>query len=129
MSGRVSPHSRAAEGELQSAVYDLLDTFEPRGLVYRRTNSGLARPMRGRGVVRLAPAGTPDITGHMPDGRALYIELETDEDQITKRNTKRRETKRLQAEFIAKAAARGCVAFVARTVNEVASRLSQEMKR
>ena len=125
MSGKVSTFPRELEADLQRDVYALLDALAPRGLVWRRTNSGMAK--RGPYWIRLARPGTPDITGHMPDGRALYIELETDQDQITKRSVKRRETKRMQAEFIAKAAAAGCVAFVARTVNEVASRLAREM--
>lgn len=112
------------EADLARQVCAYLDLIP--GLVYRRTNSGLIQTKQGRWV-HLAPKGTPDYTGHMPDGRALYIELETDAGQESKRSATRRETKRLQAEFIARAAACGCVAFVAGSLEDVARRITREM--
>lgn len=123
MSGTVSKAPRASEADLQRAVYDLLDCYTPRGLVWRRVNSGMAQV--GRHWVRLAPLGTPDICGHMPDGRALYIELKAPDAKPT--NAKDKIRWEAQREFREQAASCGCVAFQARTVNEVASRMAREM--
>lgn len=120
--GLLAPQS---EGDLGRQVCAYLDLIP--GLVYRRTNSGLVKTANG-GWVHLAPKGTPDYTGHMPDGRALYIEIETDRGQESKRSAKRRETKRLQAEFIARAAAAGCVAFVACSLEDVARHITEALR-
>lgn len=122
--GLVTPKS---EGDLQSQVLAYLNLVP--GLVARRTNSGLAKPLRGPGFVHLAPAGTPDITGHMPDGRALYIELKDPKRKRTRDDEKRRAAIALQEAFIADAAARGCVAFTATSLEEVADRIGKEIAR
>lgn len=97
------------------------------GVVARRTNSGLARPLSGYGLVRLAPAGTPDITGHLPDGRALYIELKGPDEKPTQRNQERRDAVAAQERFIAEAAAVGCCAFTARSLDDVSARMIKEV--
>lgn len=114
------------EGDLQTQVLAYLKLIP--GLVYRRTNSGLAKPLRGPGFIHLAPAGTPDITGHMPDGRALYIELKDPKRKASRDDAKRREAIEAQERFIAAAAAAGCVAFRATSLQEVADRIGKELK-
>ena len=121
--GLVTPKS---EGDLQSQVLAYLALVP--GLVFRRTNSGLIQTKAGRWV-HLAPAGTPDITGHMPDGRALYIELKDPKRKRSRDDEKRREAIALQEAFIARAAAAGCVAFTARSLEEVAVRIGDELRR
>ncbi len=119
--GLVTPKS---EGDLQSQVLAYLALVP--GLTAARTNSGLVQTKAGRWV-HLCPKGWPDITGHMPDGRALYIELK--DPKAGRGNARRRETIALQEAFIAAASARGCVAFTARSLEEVADRIGKEIAR
>lgn len=121
--GIIAPHS---EGDLQRQVLCYLALVP--GLVARRTNSGLAKPLRGPGFIHLAPAGTPDITGHMPDGRALYIELKDPKRKASRDDAKRRAAIAAQEAFIAAASACGCVAFRATSLEQVAERIGKEMK-
>lgn len=120
--GLLAPHS---EADLSTQVQAYLKLFEPMGLVWRRTNSGMAK--RGPHWVHLAPAGTPDITGHMPDGRALYIELKDPKRKASRDDEKRRAAIAKQEAFVAQAAAAGCVAFRATTLEQVAERLGREV--
>ena len=63
--------------------------------------SGTFRLHHG-GYFRGLPKGWPDLTGHLVDGRALYVEIKTENDTLTD----------AQDEFLANARARGCVAGV-----------------
>lgn len=124
--------SATSEGDLQSQVLAYLALLP--GVVFRRTNSGLARSLSGNRIIRLAPLGTPDITGHMPDGRALYIELKDPKAHRpvapkTEKGKRDLLTWQEQEKFIAAAAAAGCVAFRASSLQEVADRLVAEIER
>ena len=113
-----------SESSLQRSILAYLALVP--GLEARRTNSGMARSPTG-GWIRLAPAGTPDITGHMPDGRALYIEVKDPTARRSQESARRRAAVAAQEAFIARAAAAGCVAFVARSLDEVAERIGREI--
>jgi hypothetical protein len=57
------------ETELSSAIVNAVNRL---GCKVERINSGIARPMRGRGIMHLASAGTPDLLVLWP-----YLWIET----------------------------------------------------
>jgi hypothetical protein len=66
---------RATEAALQRAILEYLNY---NNVMAWRVNSGLARTINKgkKSIIRLAPAGTPDIVGVMyPTGRALFVEV------------------------------------------------------
>ena len=83
--------------ELEHGVQaDCLSWLLARGYRMQRTNAGSFR--RGGRYIAGAKRGTPDLTGYAPDGRYVAIEIETDRE--SQRSAYRRETKRLQREFV-----------------------------
>lgn len=113
-----------SESTLQRDVLNYLKLVP--GIVFGRSNSGLIKTSQGQWV-HLLPKGWPDITGHLPDGRALYIELKDPTRKPSRDNAKRRATIAAQEAFIADAARKGCVAFRATSVDEVADRIREEV--
>lgn len=92
-----------AETSLARAIREALSVL---GVVAWREQSGQVRVRRG--YMHLAPEGTPDIVGHMPDGRALYLEV---------KHGKGKE-RPAQTAFLARARAAGCVCGTVRSVAE-----------
>jgi hypothetical protein len=77
-----------------------------------RQNTGSGKLVRGSGVsqyIRFGFKGQPDIGGFMKDGRALYVECKAVGGRLTPE----------QAAFLEAASAAGCVAFVARNIDDV----------
>lgn len=116
------------EGDLQRQVMAYLKLLP--GVVAWRQNSGCCPGSH----IRMAPEGTPDVIGYLPDGRFLSIELKKpgwrppgDRARAAPKLSAgvRRDIK--QAEFTANASAAGCVSFRALSLEEVASRLAREM--
>ena len=117
------------EGDLQRQVLAYLALLP--GVVAWRVNSGMCPGSH----IRMAPEGTPDIVGYMPDGRFLSIELkkpgwkppgEKARSAEKPSAAVRRDIK--QAEFTAAAVAAGCLSFRALSLEEVADRIGKELK-
>lgn len=84
-----------------------------------RMNTGAGRILRGKDTsqwIRFGFPGSPDIYGYMKDGRALYCEVKRPSGRVSDE----------QAAFIQAAQAAGCVAFIARSVEDVITALQQE---
>lgn len=92
-----------AETSLARAIREALSVL---GVVAWREQSGQVRVRRG--YMHLAPEGTPDVIGYMPDGRLLAIEVKCG------KGKERPE----QTEWLAKAKAAGCVVGTVRSVAE-----------
>lgn len=118
--GLLAPQS---EADLQSQVMAYLNLIA--GLHARRQNSGKVKTIHGSWV-QLAPLGTPDIVGHMPDGRALYIELKKPGEKP--HGPRDRERWKAQEDFIEEAARRNCVAFRARSLEDVARHIGEALR-
>ena len=88
------------ESEIQKQI---LSWLEFSGIEAWRQNSG-----KGKHNMYLAPAGTPDIIGYMPDGRFIGIEVKQPTEQQTDN----------QVEWMEKAIKAGCVVFVAHSLDE-----------
>lgn len=94
----------------------------PRVAACWRANSGSGRLQRASGAsqwINFGFKGQPDILGHMADGRALYVECKRQSGQLTPE----------QDAFLRTARNHGCVAFVARSIDDVWAELggSQRM--
>ena len=78
-----------------------------------RMNTGAGKLLFADGTssrfIRFGKKGSPDIHGYLIDGRALFVEC--------KRRTGRKRQE--QVEWIERAAAHGCAAFFARSVEDV----------
>lgn len=77
-----------------------------------RQNVGAGKLVRRGGTsqfIRFGFPGCPDIHGYMKDGRAIYCEVKRPSGVV----------KPEQAAFIQQAKASGCIAFVARSVDDV----------
>ena len=104
------------ESQVLKAV---LRTLELHPLVSRawRVNSGAGKLSYGNGktsqFMKFGFPGCPDIHGYLVDGRALYVEVKRPSGTIDT----------LQAEFITAAQKNGCVAFVARRIEDVLAAL------
>lgn len=95
------------ETDLQRAI---VTTLEAMGVTIIRTQAGRV-PVR-RGWLHLAPEGWPDLTGYLPDGRFLGIEI-----KVPKASTKKDRAEK-QAAWREKAARAGCVVGVAMSVGD-----------
>jgi hypothetical protein len=62
------------ESDIQKAILDYLSL---KRIVAWRNNSGTAEVQAGKKLywMKLAPKGSPDIIGYLPDGRFLGIEV------------------------------------------------------
>lgn len=90
--------SGKAETELQRAI---VVTLEAIGVTVIRTQAG--RVQVRRGWLHLAPEGWPDLTGFLPDGRFLGIEIKVPKARTLKDRADK------QAAWRARAKAKGCV--------------------
>lgn len=83
-----------------------------------RMNTGAGKLLRGNDKsqwIRFGFPGSPDIYGYMKDGRALYCEVKRPSGKVSDE----------QAAFIQAAKEAGCVAFVARGVEDVTQALKE----
>jgi hypothetical protein len=83
-----------------------------------RVNSAAGKLVHGETVsqyMEFGFVGCPDIHGYMKDGRALYCEVKRPSGRVAKE----------QAQFLDAAKNRGCVAFIARSVDDVFRELKQ----
>lgn len=67
-----SPRGANAESVLQSAI---IEALQYAGCFVVRLNAGAMRI--GSRLVRLAPAGTPDLLVVVPGGRIVFVEVKT----------------------------------------------------
>ena len=91
------------EGKIQKDILAYLHTIR---ICAWRNNSGTVR-VRG-GYMHLAPEGTPDILGYMPDGRLLGIEVKQPKEEPTEK----------QVLWMEKAIKAGCLVFVAHSLDD-----------
>lgn len=98
------------EGQVQS---EILEYLRARGIFHWRSNNGAIRA-HGR-MIQFGKIGASDILGIMPDGRLLAIEVKAAGKYPTT----------AQAIFINDIKARGGVAFVAWSVQDVINGLSR----
>jgi hypothetical protein len=99
------------EAQVLKAVLRALELHPAVAKVWRM-NTGAGQLVRKGGFsqfMRFGFPGSPDIYGYMADGRALYCEVKRPSGTL----------KPEQAQFLADAQAAGCVAFVARSVDDV----------
>ena len=89
---------------------EILAYLKLRGVLCWRNQAGVV--FKGR-VIRMAPEGSPDIVGCMPDGRFLGVEVKLPGNKLRDK----------QAEFLAKLKDSNAVAFVAHSVKEVENNL------
>ncbi len=121
--GILAPQSEGDLGRQVAAYLDLLASAHP-GFSWARRNSGKIKTRHGSWVF-LGDLGTPDYSGHLPGGRAWYVELKKPGAKPT--NARDKERWAAQEKFISDAAAVGCLAFRATSLEQVASRLAREM--
>ena len=87
---------------------DILAYLKLRGICAWRVNAG-----RASYNIRLAPKGTPDIIGYLPDGRFLGIEVKRPGKNPTP----------VQQEWHDRARESKCCVFVARSIEDVENNL------
>lgn len=103
------------EAQVLKAVLRALELHPAVSKVWR-VNTGAGRLVRGNGAsqfIRFGFAGCPDIHGYMVDGRAIYCEVKRPSGEVSQE----------QKEFIQRAKDAGCIAFVARGVDDVLKEL------
>ena len=118
MSQTMIPGLKAPEQYVMRAVGGYLE-LHPRVATYWRANSGAVRMGAGAGTggrfMRINFPGCPDYCGHMDDGRALYVECKSTDGRVREN----------QREFLNAAKAAGCVAVIARSVDDVVDALTE----
>lgn len=99
------------ESQVLKAVLHALNVHPAVAKVWRQnTGAGqLTRGSRASQFIRFGFKGSPDIHGYMSDGRALYCEVKRPSGKL----------KPEQLTFLLEARRAGCVAFVARSVDDV----------
>lgn len=102
-----------AETQLARAIREALSAM---GITAWREQAGQVRVRRG--YMHLAPEGTPDIVGHMPDGRALYLEVKCGKGK----------ERPAQTAFLAAARDAGCVCGTVRSVAEAVALVQNARK-
>ena len=95
------------ESDIQRNILSYLAT---RGIVAWRTNSG-----KVRNNVYMAPKGTPDIIGYLPNGRLLGIEVKGPKGIVSDS----------QQAWLERAKKAGCAVMVAHSVEEVVKQLGE----
>ncbi len=99
------------EAAILAAVIKVLDRH-PRVAKFWRQNSGAGQLVRRSGAsqfMRFGFPGCPDIAGFLRDGTALFIECKRPSGRVSSE----------QQAFLDAAQAAGCLAFVARNVDDV----------
>lgn len=105
--------TRALEAPIQRQILSYLALVP--GVRAWRVNSGTCP----RSNIRMAPEGTPDICGYLPDGRALFIEVKPPGWKPERKAE--RERWAIQSAFLEDATSAGCLAFCAHSVEEVSA--------
>ncbi len=108
-------HPEPKESQVLKTVLRALELHPAVGKVWRM-NTGAGKLMRNNGVsqwINFGFPGSPDIYGYMRDGRAIYCEVKRPSGVVRPE----------QAAFIEQARKAGCVAFVARGVEDVLKEL------
>lgn len=103
------------EAQVLKAVLRALELHPAVGKVWRQ-NTGAGKLLRANGesqFIRFGFPGCPDIQGYMKDGRAIFCEVKRPSGVVTEE----------QKAFIQAAQQAGCVAFVARGVEDVLEQL------
>ncbi len=93
-------------------VKQIIDYLNYRGHLVQRTNSGNIKTADARGktrFIRLATAGTSDVTGCSKDGRFIAIEAKIKPNKPTE----------LQEAYLEEIRKRGGIALVAYTLDDV----------
>lgn len=98
---KYTPQGHDMESDIQRNILSYLAT---RGIVAWRTNAGYIKRN-----VKLAPSGTPDIIGYLPNGRLLGIEVKRPKGKVSDS----------QQAWLDRAEQAGCAVMVARSVEEV----------
>jgi hypothetical protein len=103
------------EAEVLASIIVYLTAQQRLGRVvwFSRMNTGAGKLQYGNGTsqfMRFGFKGCPDILGQLPCGRLLAVEVKRPSGRVSED----------QASFISKAANSGAVAFVARSVDDVA---------
>jgi hypothetical protein len=105
------------ETQVLNAVLHALKVHPKVGHAWR-VNTAAGKLVHGEAVSKYMEfgfTGCPDIHGYMKDGRALYCEVKRPSGKVTPE----------QEKFITDAKALGCVAFIARSVDDVFRELKQ----
>lgn len=119
-----APPTRRGDGALMPLERDILAAIlaflhvHPRVAWAHRMNVGAVEHLNRDGTtrrVRFAFAGCPDVLGQLKDGRLLAIEAKKHDGRVTED----------QVAFLSRAARHNAVAFVARSVDDVARMLSE----
>ena len=97
-----------AETKIQ---HDILEYLTLCNIVAWRNNAGMLRI--GKRLIQMAPAGSPDIIGLMPDGRFLGIEVKMPREAPTP----------VQRKFLQRLKDNGALVFVARSIGDVEKEL------
>jgi len=107
------------ESQVLRAVLHALSVHPAVGQVWR-VNSGAGKLMRKNGEsqwIRFGFAGLPDIAGYLKGGKAIFCEVKRPSGKESEE----------QKTFIDAARKAGCVAFVARRVEDVFEELNKEV--
>lgn len=105
------------EAQVLKSVLRVLELHPAVGKVWRM-NTGAGQLMHASGAsqfIRFGFPGSPDIYGYMKDGRALYCEVKRPSGSVSPD----------QQEFINRAKQAGCVAFIARSIEDVLAALKE----
>ena len=97
-----------AETKIQ---HDILEYLMLRNIVAWRNNAGMLRI--GKRLIQMAPAGSPDIIGLMPDGRFLGIEVKMPREAPTP----------VQRKFLQRLKDNGALVFIAHSIGDVEKEL------
>lgn len=103
--------SEPLEAQVLKTVLRTLELHPAVGKVWRM-NTGAGKLVRAGGAsqwIQFGFPGSPDIYGYMKDGRAIYCEVKRPSGRV----------KPEQAAFLQQAKAAGCVAFIARSADDV----------
>ena len=109
-------HPEPLEAQVLRNVMHVLQRHPLVGAVWR-TNTAAGHLTRRSGgpsqFMRFGFKGQPDLCGYLRDGRALYVEVKRPSGEVTPE----------QRTFIDRAAHHGCMAFVARGIDDVMAAL------
>lgn len=103
----------ATESQMVNAMIE--DLLWRKVMVWRTNNAPTYDSTKQifRRMPKFALKGVPDISGILPDGRALFIEVKKPKGVVSSH----------QKEFLAKATANGALAFVARYPQDIHNQL------
>lgn len=106
------------ESDVLKAVLRALE-LHPSVAMAWRVNTGAGKLMRKSGssqFIRFGFPGCPDIHGYTKTGQAIYCEVKRPSGEVSKE----------QNEFLDRARQAGCIAFIARSIDDVMEALKEE---